>query len=508
MEQPATHSPAADPTPFGKDGRPLSHTQENPLTAPHTKINKSTIAAPEPFIRIFLLAWAVRYIPRGFFGEIFSNNTLSAIKKPVNRFADWAVVNRMEQKINQVLSRETALVHQLKADKSLLRDSAAGSAFYNELKPIIRNWRGDASKEIKHIVEHATLKDGKMALANASKSDLRTLVRGKLDDIGYSLSLFVGSSLLSLRYSRLVRGDIQNVFCEAVAYEKDVPESKVTFKDITRSDNRIVQGTVRNYRHKMWERLGSDSLFLLTTPFKSMHVTDFLLGVKGVQMFRDTWRRNPTIFEDIVTFVNNKINPTNGLGQPVSIGEVFDLYQHYAQAYQPDHAFVGVIEHAKSEGIRWGDNQLIFHRMTELLNLTYAYKHDSIVDSASGLTVLQADFALPKFLYLLGHDLIDVTQPERTLVTIELANKHGIPAVKDMQHMLQQGATLAQVMERYPVTLPVAKPASLDPAPKKSLTQHIPQFDVAEPATPAPTIEAASIAQHTALAAAPHAPAL
>ncbi len=92
-----------------------------------------------------------------------------------------------------------------------------------------------------------------------------------------------------------------------------------------------------------------------------------------------------------------------------------------------------------------------FDRMTQLMNLTYAYKHPSDIDPQTGQVRRQADFALPKFIYLLGHDLIDVNKPEQTLAAIEIANQFGIPAVKEMQAMLKSGASLVQVTERFPI---------------------------------------------------------
>ncbi|MEJ0009183.1 MAG: hypothetical protein WDN72_00715 [Alphaproteobacteria bacterium] len=41
-------------------------------------------------------------------------------------------------------------------------------------------------------------------------------------------------------------------------------------------------------------------------------ITDTLIGVKGLVALVDTWNRKTTMFEDLVTFVNNKINPRNG----------------------------------------------------------------------------------------------------------------------------------------------------------------------------------------------------
>ena len=432
-----------------------SHTQSNPVVAPHTKAGLSTISTPEPYIRIFLLAWAVRYIPRGLLGELFDSGTIRPVKEAVNKFIDRRFLARHLAKIETVLSKNHELVALARKDETALEKGGAAQSLYKDMRKVIDRWRGDASEQVPSIIKGLSAGEhGALALDRNSKDVLRKSIRGRLDDMFYSIFLFGGSTALTLTYSRNVRRDIQNLFSEAVAMEKDIPPEKVTFGDIAHSDNQIIRHTVENYRHKRQGRLLSDVSFLGAAYMKSMHITDVLLGWKGFQMFRDTQRRNPTMFEDLITFVNNKINPINGLGQPISVGEVFDLYQHYAQTYAPDRAFVGVIEHAKSEGARWAENQVIFQRMTELLNKTYAYKHASILDPATGLTVLQADFALPKFIYLLGHDLIDVHQPQKTLATLEIANRYGISAVKEMQAMLKAGQPLAAALARYSVTLP------------------------------------------------------
>lgn len=445
--------------------QPRSHTQDNPVAAPHTKAGLSTISTPEPYIRIFLLAWAVRYIPRGLIGEAFDARTF----RPIKRAMDWVIergfLNRHVANIEAKMAKNAELV--LAEQKALSSNGHAkhevASALYEDMRKVVRRWRGNASDQIPAFLKDAKANAaGGFTLGESSRGMLRKTIRGRLDDMLYSLSLFAGSTWLTFNYSKNVRTDIENVFRETVALEKNIPEQKVTFADIANSDNQIIRHTVENYRSKRRGRLLNDSLFLVTAGLKSMPLTDAVLGFHGLQMFRDTQRRHPTVFEDIVTFVNNKINPVNGLGQPIAIGEVFDLYQHYAQAYAPEKAFVGVIEHAKSEGARWADNQIIFQRMTELLNKTYAYKHKSITNSDTGLTVLQADFPLPKFIYLLGHDLIDVNAPQKTLATIEIANSYGIDAVQDMQNMLRAGKTLEEVQTRYPVVLPTPQTA---PAP-------------------------------------------
>ena len=270
------------------------------------------------------------------------------------------------------------------------------------------------------------------------------------ENAAYSASLGLGSGALSLSYASLVRTDIQNLFREAVSYETGKPQEQVTFKDIEHSSNQIVQRTVHNYRRRMWGRLGTDALFFLAAPLRSEGVTDLLLGGKGVQIFADTWKRKTTMFEDLVTFVNNKINPRNGLGQPVSIGELFDLYQHYADIHQPDKMFRNVLSRDTSEQQLHTISQPIFSRMAELMNLTYAYKHYDATPDA----VRTADFALPKFIYLLGHNLIDTTQPERTMALVEIMNARGANDVQQTLAAMEHGTSPRQALAHFGLHFP------------------------------------------------------
>ncbi|MFZ8455710.1 hypothetical protein ACO1M1_14435, partial [Staphylococcus aureus] len=80
-------------------------------------------------------------------------------------------------------------------------------------------------------------------------------------------------------------------------------------------------------------RLATDALFIPAAMMRKDGWGDFMLGIKGVQLFAGTWKRKTTLFEDMVSFVTNKINPRNGLGQPIAVGEIFDIYQHYAEQF-------------------------------------------------------------------------------------------------------------------------------------------------------------------------------
>jgi len=307
------------------------------------------------------------------------------------------------------------------------------------------------------------------------------LERSHGEAAGYNATLGLGSLLLTLSYSRTVYKDMKNIFSEAVAEELGKPAGDIHFSDLRRSENRIVKKTLENFWQKLAGRLAVDALFVPAALLRHTAAGDFVLGLKGAQLFLDTWKRKTTMFEDMVTFVNNKINPRNGLGQPVVVGEVFDLYQHYADQFHPDKMFNNVLEQGGDEALRWAKVQPIFQRIAELMNTTYAYKHPTVIDPATGVAAKSANFALPKFIYLLGHDLIAPAQPERTLALIEIANTRGIPAMREAQALLTRGAPMEQVLGAYhvtldaltkPATLPVEKPSGPNGViPKGSTTQ-------------------------------------
>lgn len=488
----------------------------NPL---HSK-TESTLAPTSEFTRLFLLGWIVRYIFRGGSKEAFDSGALAFIRRPMARLIESKAFKETD-KINAILKTAgdeikalTPAFHSVasdtervapwfrgifRAEKGLTEPQwNAAQSLQKKLRPVLRKWRGD-EKETAHILKEAITADGK-PIADAG---LFKTISTAMGNRAYSLSLGVGSTVLSLTYSAMVRRDIRNMFSEAVAYEKGISPDQVKFSDIAASDNRIIQRTVHNYRLKLAQRLGTDALFFAAAPLKSEGITDALLGVKGVQIFAETWKRTPTLFEDIVTLVNNTINPRNGLGQPLKVGEVFDLYQHYTEQFSPHKMFHNVLERGSGEGAVWAESQPIFQRITQLMNLTYAYKHPTILDAA-GQTVAQANFPLPKLIYLLGHDLIDPREPARTLTYLEVANRYGMEEVREMEAMLKAGAHLEDVLRKYPAARrPMREQEASRADPLNRITQgnhpeKSPDQIPVSSAAPLATVHAASSEHHSA----------
>lgn len=315
----------------------------------------------------------------------------------------------------------------------------------------------------------------------------------------YGASLGLGSMGLTYSYSRIVERDIKSLFAETVADELGKPVDTVTFRDIERSENKIIERTLENFRHKKWSRYATDLLFFPAGWMHKEGLVDVALGIKGVQLFMDTWKRKTTMFEDLITFVNNKINPRNGLGQPITQGELFDLYQHYAETFQSVKMFTNVLERGTGEGAVWAASQPIFQRMTELMNETYAYKHRTEIDPATGHTIHKADFTLPKFITLLGNDYINPAKPTETLAMIEVANRYGIAAVRQVGHALKSGVSLETALAPYPVTLPQLHENAVPESAKNGVIAKgsTLQLDSAEGSAPTNKIAVDSIAGHS-----------
>lgn len=387
----ATEASALGSTPFSSANAGVtSASMANPM---HSS-TESTLAPTAEFTRIFLLAWIMRYVFRGGAGLAFAEKITPTLKADAKGF------------------------------------SVIGNGF-EKARAATLNLAGFGGRWLQ-------------------KTFFKNIPHAELEAATYSTSMGVGSGALTLQYSQMVRNDITNLFSEVVGYELGKPTEQVTFEDITKSTNEIVRITIKNYHEKTFQRGATDALFLAAAPLRSNEMTDLLLGFKGVQIFSETWKRKPTMFEDLVSFVNVKINPQNGLGQKITEGEIFDLYQHFNFHTGTGKDFKNVIERDANESRAWGKSQRIFSRIAELMNDSYAYKHTTQYD-AQGEPLKLANFPLPKFVYLLGQHLIDPTKPEQTLAYIEVANAHGMQAVREMQTMLGEGVGLEAVMARFPL---------------------------------------------------------
>lgn len=443
---------------------------------PHTSI-ESTMAPTSEFVRYFLLALPSRYIFRGALGiatdnkighpdnPTWLNRLFVPLRRSVDKTIDRFVTDRIEHSVNEHLAAHPLALSATEG-KSTPSDTAVtkalataeGKALKQTISRTLGGW--DSSDLTHNMVQHAYDSEvGKRGgdtpkISDRSKRDIRRNIRGGLYGMLYGHALGVGSTALTAGYSALVFSDIKSIFSETVAYELGKDASDISFADIRKSDNRIVQGTVSNWRTKTLSRFATDALFFLSAFGKSERFADLALGVKGTQVLLDTWKREPTMFEQITTLIHNKINPQNGLGQPITAGDVFDLYQHYHLSFSPHKAFTNVIDNDVAESRAWIKGKVVFDRVTELLNNTYAYKHATAIDPVSKQPITRANFGLPKLIYLLGHDMIDPAKPAETLLAIEVANSVGMKAMRNLQAELKQGVPVEALSAKYLGTSP------------------------------------------------------
>lgn len=433
---------------------------------PHTSI-ESTMAPTSEFVRYLLLALPSRYILRGLIGigtdnkighpdnPSFINRPFVAIRRTVDRsFIDRFITNRIETEINGHL-KEHPLHLAVPQGRDNPTKSATTTALFTEEGQKLRSkinrtlGRWDASVLTHDTAQWAYNNDNPAKLTTESKNKIRGHIKQGLNGMLYGHALGLGSVALTSSYSTMVFKDIKSIFSEAVAYETDKDAGKISFRDIRNSDNRIVQSTVSNWYGKTLGRLATDALFFVGAFGKSERFADVALGIKGAQSLFETWKREPTMFEQLTTLIHNKVNPKNGLGQPITAGDVFDLYQHYHMTFSPGKAFTNVVDNDSTESRAWLKGKVVFDRITELLNDTYAYKHATAIDPQTDQPIVRANFALPKLIYLLGHDLIDPAKPAETLLTIEVANRIGMKAVRELQAALKKGTPVAELSAHY-----------------------------------------------------------
>ncbi len=284
----------------------------------------------------------------------------------------------------------------------------------------------------------------------------------------YDYALGLGSTLLTMYYAWRVSSDIKKVFAETVSYEHGKEPSQLSVKDFWNSDNVLVQSTVNNYMKKNAVRLGTDTVFFFGP---LLHVTglskipgiariaglpfsDLGVGIKGGQLLMEIQNKEMTTFEYLLNMIDSKLNPTRGIGDHIKPSEIIDLYQKWASIKDPKAGFRDATIYQDHDGMSWAKSEVIFTRVTDLLNGTYKYKHP---DNNLPVDETAPNFALPKFLYLLGHNMIDTYKPEQTLAYVEVANRFGIEGVKNMKEMLERGVGLEQVMEKYPVDITILK---------------------------------------------------
>lgn len=294
----------------------------------------------------------------------------------------------------------------------------------------------------------------------------------------YARAMGIGAAGITLSHANRTMNEIKELLGETIAYENGKDPKDITYwSDVRHSDNKIVQNMTHNFTCKNARRLGVNALFFANElgriDFPALHTMrigkfnvgdfihtlsafnmgDFALGAEGALLFFEANRDKSTLFEDISDLAARKINPISGLADSITPGNIIDIYQKYSMEVHHELAFKDATIFQDKDHNNWPEAEKIFTRISDLMNQSYKYKHSSRMDlpEEERAKLPLANFTLPKFLYMLGHDMIDTHHPQETIARIDVANQLGIDSLKAFDKLLKEGKPLAEAQEIYPV---------------------------------------------------------
>lgn len=233
--------------------------------------------------------------------------------------------------------------------------------------------------------------------------------------------------------------DIKGAFAESIAWETGKKPENVGLRDILKSDNTLVEAARRNLFKYNARRFAVNSPFFANRMFKD-HVEAkdaILFGVaaNSLYLMSDVLGRKETFFERLQAFVDQKVIHTEQIGDKINAVDLINLYELHARDKNPGYRFT-----ARMDTQEWQDRMKIFGRMADLLNETYGNQPNRE----------KANFTLSKMIYLMGHGMVDSLHSERSCALIEVANRNGIEAVKDVvKRNAADGSDVAYAKEHY-----------------------------------------------------------
>lgn len=447
----------------------------------HTGVTKDTASTPGYF-RLFLPGLAARYIPRwlvgaendvGIFGWLFANKTKGESQSIIESLEPGADAAKRADGLKRL--EAIGYKGKFSSPQEAYNNAVNNRATLANIDTRLRGHGIDVSETLASTEKYASAisrgEEIERELSRATthhdnwedfKSGVKNTIRKQHSNRMLDRILGGGSAGLTSFYAYRVSSDIRKVFAETVAYETGKDPKDVTVKDFWNSDNVLVKATVKNFLLKNLFRYATDAVFFvgdilrmtrltkLNPWFKNasnLPYTDLGVGVKGATLLVEINNKENTAFEYLVQLIDSKLNPTRGIGDQIKSSELIDLYQKWAKQVDPKAAFTDATIHQNRDDLDWGKAHVVFNRIADLMNATYKYKHGEEIPVSGNET---ANLALPKYLYLLGHSLIDTHNLERTLAYVEVANHYGIEEVKNMQAMCRRNMPLEQVLERYP----------------------------------------------------------
>lgn len=437
----------------------------NPI---HTRVTPQPIKTPLE-VQLGLTALIIRYAGRALVKSATDNASPEWMHKysGANWFRELHAVPLID-KINTRLQNFIPEFYRLFPDNLAERPAdiigelekhASGRELLNDVRKLHSRW--DAGTVADNTTEYflRNLKQGKPYITVGSEKRIRRAMSEMLFETGYDNALAFGSLCYTSRVQKNIVKDIMSIYSEAVAYEKDKDARAITEDDITSSQNQIIQSTIQNYKSKRALRYTISVAPLLKNvpPLRALQWGEAAIAGWGALWAFDIWGREPTMLESFRSFVNAKLNPLYGVSEPIKSAEIIDMYQQYAYRFAPEQAFRSISINDEDANRMWAKSEKVFVRIAELMNDSYNYKHTTMLDPDTDSPVAPggkaADFTLPKFIYLLGHGLINARRPEWSMAFVEISNSYDMKAVKEAQRAYRDGASLSDVLAKYPVNL-------------------------------------------------------
>jgi len=244
-------------------------------------------------------------------------------------------------------------------------------------------------------------------------------------------------------YAKRTLDDMKRIFSQAVGCELGKDPQEVGLRDLWKSENVIVHRTMRNFFKYNARRYATNATFFNSLipavgrkidekgKFDIYSSVDAGIGITGTYLISDVINRKETFFERLQNFIDIKINHAGRAGELITANDLIALYDMQAKENNPAHSISSLMATEQ-----WSSVQAFFARMADLMNQTY---HNTPAES-------QANFTIPTLIYLLGNGLLDPQKTEQSLALVEVANRYGMDAVKQMAVALQSGAKLEDIL--------------------------------------------------------------
>lgn len=269
----------------------------------------------------------------------------------------------------------------------------------------------------------------------------------------HAYSAVTGSVMMAMTgfYASRTYRDIREVFKEAVGWEMGKPPEDVGFMDLWNSKNSMVQQTMSNYVKFNLRRAGVELAFFVpfipgVKGFLQRHKlnhgevgVDLGVASNAAYLLQDVVTRKQTSFESLQALVNAKINHTENYADQFVATDLLNIYERHTRK---DKSFLDLRGTQK-----WEQGLAMFDRMADLMNQNY--RNETPRE--------EARFGFSKFVHLLGTGKINPDNIERSRAFVEIVNQYGVKEVDIAARMMDEGKTIDQVMQRYPLAASATK---------------------------------------------------